>query len=84
MTLVLDIPSKPQSRLSSQALKAGIPLERYVVRVLSDAGVRSAKTGKALVAYWKSEGLIGKRRDITNGPAHARTLRKRAEKRLRG
>lgn len=40
-------------------------------------------TGAELLAYWQSEGLIGTRTDIVDGPAHARDLREQAQERTR-
>lgn len=40
-------------------------------------------TGAAVVAYWKQEGVIGMRPDITDSAAHAREIRRQAERQTR-
>ena len=41
------------------------------------------KTGRDLATYWQNEGLIGTRPEITGSVEHARSLRRKAEKRAR-
>ncbi|HEX6900290.1 MAG TPA: hypothetical protein VF789_11275 [Thermoanaerobaculia bacterium] len=41
------------------------------------------RTGADLVAYWQAEGLVGTRPDIADSQAHAREIRRQAERRER-
>jgi predicted nucleic acid-binding protein len=81
MSLVLDLPAELENELSAEAAQLGLPLTEYVMRVLS--GVRTARSGAELVAYWQSAGLIGSRPDITDAAEHARALREKAQSRAR-
>ena len=40
------------------------------------------RNGSALVAYWKSSGVVGCRADIKNSAHHARALRRKSELRM--
>jgi hypothetical protein len=84
MSLVLDLPSELETKLTSEAQRLGLPLSEYVVRVLS-AGTEhpQLRTGTELLHYWQSEGLIGARADISDSQAHARLLRQEVERRTR-
>ncbi len=85
MTVILDLPQELEHELSAEAARHGLSLSEYAVQLLA-AGrpVRDIpKTGTELVDYWQSEGLIGSRSDIVDSQAHARTLRERAERRVR-
>ena len=84
MSLTLDLPQELESERAAEATRMGLSLSEYVLRLLSTrsfAGERLA-TGAELVAYWKREGLAGTRPEITDSQAHARQLRRKAERRL--
>jgi hypothetical protein len=85
MSLVLDLPPELEKQLAAEAAKLQLPVEEYVLRVLAAGRMAdpAPRTGAELVAYWRSEGLIGTRPDITDPSAHARALREHAEKRER-
>jgi hypothetical protein len=83
MSLVLELPPELESELAAEAAQLGLPLPEYALRIL--AGGRSPrptpKTGAELLAYWQSEGLVGMRPEITDAPAHVRSLREQAQRR---
>ncbi len=85
VSLVLDLPPELETELAAKAARAGLPLPEYAVRLLaSGVGPSPAPhTTAEVLAYWQAEGLIGMRADITDGPAHARDLRERAQRRDR-
>jgi hypothetical protein len=55
--------------------------------VLTEARAKLAdhplRTGAEILAYWRREGLLGTRPDITDPLEYARALRRRAERRER-
>ena len=85
MTLTLDLPQELERKLSAEAERLGLPLEQYALRRLDEAPPTSTdsrpKDGAQLVAYWRREGVIGSRSDIEDSQAHARELRRQAERR---
>jgi len=84
MSLTLELPGDLERRLASEAAEAGVPLADYVVQMLTQSSAspnRVAQTGAELVDFWRREGLIGYRTDITDSVEYARELRKRAERR---
>ena len=85
MSLVLELPPELESELAARAAELHLPLAEYAVRVLAGAGMAAPrfKTGAELVAYWTAEGLVGTKTHIADGPEHARTLRREAERRIR-
>jgi hypothetical protein len=85
MTITLDLPEELETELSIEAQRLGLPLDEYVLRVLSIGrpAENLPKTGAELVDYWRSEGLIGVRPDIADSQEHARQIRRVAEQRLR-
>jgi hypothetical protein len=85
MTLVLELSPELERELAARAAALHLPLEEYAVRVLAGADVPRPKlnTGAELVAYWKSEGLVGTRTDIADPADHARAVRQEAERRAR-
>lgn len=86
MSLVIELPPELEAKLSEEAARHGLPLAEYAVHLLTvnQLPFPQPRNGAELVAYWEAEGLIGTRPDITDGPAHARALRERAQKRDRG
>ena len=84
MTLMLELPTEVEADLLAEAKRQGVPLEAYALRLLSTAARGQApKTGAELVDYWRREGLLGTRMDITDGQQHSRVLRESAERRER-
>ena len=85
MTLKIDLPLKLEKELAAEANDLGLPLEEYARRLLAGGRVLvpTVKTGRDLVAYWKTAGVIGSRKRIKNSQKHARQLRAKAQKRRR-
>ena len=85
MSIVLDLPQELESELATEATQLGWSLTEYVLRLLSTRSLvgQLPTTGAELVAYWQREGVIGTRRDITDSQAHARQIRRQAERRPR-
>ena len=85
MTLTLEIPEELETELSTEAARLGLPLPEYARRLLAAgrAPVVSPANGAELLAYWRREGVIGSRPEITDSQKHARAIRCRAEKRAR-
>jgi hypothetical protein len=83
MSIILNLPPELECELTAEAARLGLPLQDYLLRIL-EAG-RGASiplhSGADLVAYWKTEGLVGTRSDIENSQDYARKLRKMAEAR---
>ena len=86
MTLTLELSRDLERRLTTEAARLGLPVEQYALRLLGDTAPRAGRptTGAELVAFWQREGVIGSRPDIPDSQAHARALRRGAERRLRG
>ena len=55
----------------------------YVVRLLTSAQASATPvhTGADLVAFWRTEGLVGSRPDVADSQAEARRLREQAQRR---
>ncbi len=86
MPLTLDLPEDLEHRLTAEAMRLGLPVEQYALRLLGDlpnTGQRPA-SGAELVAFWRHEGVIGTRPNIEDSQAHARRIRHRAERRTAG
>jgi hypothetical protein len=85
MSLVLDLSAELETELAAEAARLKLPLPDYVLRLLTDGRTPAPppRTGAELLAYWQSESLIGTRPDIADGPAHARTIREQAQRRVR-
>ncbi len=83
MTVSLDLPQKLVDELADEATRRGLSLSEYALQILSAGREKSSplKTGADLVAYWRSEGLIGTRPEIEDSQAFARELRRAAERR---
>jgi hypothetical protein len=84
MTITLDVPKKLERELTTEAARLGIPVEQYALRLLSGgrSGEQQPRSGAELVEYWRREGIIGSRPDIIDSVAHARQIRRDAEKRV--
>jgi hypothetical protein len=85
MNLVLDLPPELENELAAEASRLGLPLPEYILRLLAAGRVPNPvpRTGAELLDYWKDEGLIGTRSDITDSSTHARVLREQAQRRAR-
>jgi hypothetical protein len=85
VSLVLDLPPELETELAAEAAKLGLPLRDYALRLLAGAGGGrpTPDNGAELLAYWQGEGLVGTRPDVLDAPAHARSLRERAQTRGR-
>jgi hypothetical protein len=85
MSVVLDLPPELETELTAEAAHLGLSLPAYVLRLLTVGRFPGSapRTGAELLAYWQGQGLIGTRPEITDSQAHARALRKQAEKRER-
>jgi len=83
MSIVLTLPPELASELTSRANDRGLSLSDFVLQVLqNEVGPKpAAKTGAELLTFWRQEGLIGTRTDITDSAEHAREIRQKAEKR---
>lgn len=83
MTITLDLPKRLERKLSTEAARLGIPVEQYALRLLGgpQAGKPRPASGAELVEYWRREGVIGSRPDITDSGSYARRIRHRAERR---
>lgn len=85
MTVSLDLPQKLVDELSDEAARRGLSLSEYASQILSTGREKRTplRTGADLVAYWRSEGLVGTRPEIEDSQAFARAIRRAAEKRDR-
>ena len=81
MNRVLELPPELEADLAAEAARQGLTLPEYAVRLLTARRRSHPRTGSELLAYWQGEGLVGTRTDITDAPAHARTLREQAQRR---
>lgn len=86
MGILVNLPLELENRLALEAKMHGMSLPDYVLHLLSQSASNASvfKTGAEVVAYWKQEGLIGARADITDSSEHARSVRQEAETRQRG
>ena len=86
MTLTLDLPKNLEHRLTAEAMRLGLPVEQYALRLLGDVPKTDQRpaNGAELVAFWRREGVIGSRPDIQDSQAHARRIRHQAERRTAG
>lgn len=85
MTISLDLPQKLVDELSDEATRRGLSLSEYASQILSAGREKRIplRTGADLVAYWRSEGLVGTRPEIEDSQAFAREIRRAAERRDR-
>ena len=70
------IPLYVNREQSLRAVEAAATNDTNLLAVAQQCG----RTGAELVAYWQGEGLVGTRPNIADAPAHARTLRERAQR----
>lgn len=83
MPQAVEWPDDLADILTDKASRLGMSLPDYAVRLLASAypSAASIRIGADLVAFWRSEGLIGSRLDIAEPSDEARHLRERAERR---
>ena len=84
-SLVLNLPPELEAELAAEAAHYSLSLPEYVLRLLARSRNRGSgpRMGEELVAYWREEGPVGTRSEITNAPSHARALREQAQRRQR-
>lgn len=85
MRLTLDLPPELATELTEEAARLNLPLSEYALQLLLARRSRDQQptSGAELVAYWEREGVISTRQEISGSQAHARALRRTAEKRTR-
>ncbi len=86
MTLTLDLSRDLEHRLTAEAMRLGLPVEQYALRLLGEVRKTDQQpaSGAELVAFWRSEGVIGSRPDIEDSQFHSRRIRHQAERRNAG
>jgi hypothetical protein len=77
MPQTVELPDDLADALSGEAVKAGLSLSEYAVRLLETVhpAAEGVRTGSELVAYWQAEGVVGSRPDLSDSQEHARQLR---------
>lgn len=89
MTLTLELTPEQEQQIEAEARRRNMDAASYAKTLLfeQDMGIGQAEeeqwSGADLVAYWEREGVIGSRPDITDSLEHARTIRRKAERRIR-
>ncbi len=83
MALHLNLSKEAEAGLRAQAAALGMNLEEYAAKLLERSSTPPPKkmTSAEMVAFWKKSGVIGSRPDIKDSVAHARKLRRKAERR---
>ena len=83
MPQTIELPDELADALAHEAAGLGLSLPDYALCLLTAAhpAAPAAQSGADLVAYWRSQGLVGSRPEITNSQAHARQLREQAQQR---
>lgn len=83
MSITLDLPPELEKELSAEANRLNLPLQEYVLRLLSSHLFleNPPQNGSQLVAYWENAGVINSRPDIEDSQQTARKLRHGAEHR---
>jgi hypothetical protein len=83
MSITPDLPRELEMELSAEASRLRLSLSEYLVRILAAGRLHGSRpeTGASLVDYWKSEGLIGSRPEVSDARGLARELRRQAERR---
>jgi hypothetical protein len=85
MSITIDLPPDVHEALSAEAQRLNLPLSEYALRVLlaHKPATTTPRNGAELVEYWRAQGPVGTRPEITDGPVHARQIRTEAERRAR-
>jgi len=83
MSITLELPAELETELAAEAAELGLSLTEHIERLLlfNHTAAKANMTGKELIEYWQTEGLIGIRTEISDSQAYARELRDRAERR---
>ena len=83
MPQTVELPDDLADALTHEASRLGLSLPDYAVRLLTAARptAASVRSGADLVAFWRAEGLVGSRPDLTDSQAEARRLREQAQRR---
>jgi hypothetical protein len=83
MPQIVELPDDLADALTDEASRLGLSLPDYAVRLLaSNCPSRvPVRSGADLVAFWKSEGLVGSRSDTVDSQSEARRLRDQAQRR---
>ena len=82
MPQTFELPDDLADALTDEASRLGLSMPDYAIRLLSTARPSPdvVRSGADLVAFWRAEGLVGSRPDITDSQAHARHLRDQAQR----
>jgi hypothetical protein len=83
MPQTVELPDDLADALTDEASRLGLSLPDYAVRLLTSARPSAAavRSGADLVAFWRTEGLVGSRPDIVDSQSEARRLRDQAQRR---
>lgn len=83
MPRTVELPDDLADALTDEASRLGLSLPDYAVRLLTSVrpAATAVRSGADLVAFWRAEGLVGSRPEITDSQAHARQLREQAQRR---
>ncbi len=83
MPQTVELPDDLADALTDEASRLGLSLPDYAVRLLTSArpAVALVHSGADLVAFWRSEGLVGSRPDIVDSQLEARRIREQAQRR---
>lgn len=83
MSITLKLPTDLEHQLLTEAERLNLPVEDYIVRILSFHPFleNSPTNGAELVAYWERVGVINSRPDIQDSQQVARQLRNQTQHR---
>lgn len=83
MPQTVELPDDLADALTNEASRLGMSMPDYAVRLLASArpAATPVQNGADLVNFWRSEGLVGSRPDITDSQGQARHLREQAQRR---
>jgi hypothetical protein len=84
MPQTVELPDDLANALTDEASRLGLSLRDYAIRLLTSARLSAAsvQNGADLVAFWRSEGLVGSRPDLGDSPTEARRVRDQAQRRV--
>jgi hypothetical protein len=82
LILKIELPEELETELATEAERLGLSVAEYTIQLLRERRPGElSRTGADLVSYWRRENLIGAKPELLDGPAYARRLRKKAERR---
>ncbi len=83
MTVTLDLPRDLADALTDEATRLNLSLPEYLRQLMRErtSAAPALRNGAELVEYWRREGLLGSRADITDPESYARALRASGERR---